>query len=150
MAEFKKLVKQRTGKAFPNDPWEHLDGSIGAVFNSWMNDRAIVYRRKYEIPAEWGTAVNVQTMVFGNIGSNSCSGVAFTRDPATGDILHIHRRGMSGKAVALRTLSETPNFELIDVIEADADWAEAVPYDTVEAVVADNEDEEVVQDGLTE
>jgi hypothetical protein len=67
------------------------------------------------------------------------------RDPANGDILHVHRRGINGKSVALRVLSETPNFELIDVVEADADWAEAVPYDTVEAVVADSEDEEEVQ-----
>ncbi len=71
------------------------------------------------------------------------------RDPMTGDILHLHRRGMSGQTVALRTLSETPNFELVDVVEADADWAEAIPYDTVEAVIADNEDEEAVQDHLT-
>ena len=85
VAAFKKLVKQRTGKAFPNDPWEQLDGSIGAVFNSWMNDRANVYRRKYSIPAAWGTAVNVQAMVFGNTGATSGSGVAFTRDPASGE-----------------------------------------------------------------
>jgi pyruvate,orthophosphate dikinase len=85
VARFKKLVKERTGKQFPNDPWEQLYGSIGAVFGSWMNDRAIVYRRKYNIPQEWGTAVNVQTMVFGNTGANSGSGVAFTRDPATGE-----------------------------------------------------------------
>src|SRR5947207_14298475 len=83
-ARFKKLVKERTGKQFPNDPWAQLLGSIGAVFGSWMNDRAIVYRRKYNIPQEWGTAVNVQAMVFGNTGANSGSGVAFTRDPATG------------------------------------------------------------------
>ena len=83
--EFKKLVKSRTGKAFPNDPWEQLRGAVGAVFSSWMNDRAIVYRRKYNIPAEWGTAVNVQSMVFGNTGEDSGSGVAFTRDPATGE-----------------------------------------------------------------
>ena len=83
--EFKKLVKQRTGKAFPNNPWDQLRGSVGAVFSSWMNDRAIVYRRKYNIPAEWGTAVNVQSMVFGNTGEDSGSGVAFTRDPATGE-----------------------------------------------------------------
>ncbi|NBQ23553.1 MAG: pyruvate, phosphate dikinase [Verrucomicrobia bacterium] len=82
---FKKLVKQRTGKAFPNNPWDQLRGAVGAVFSSWMNDRAIVYRRKYNIPAEWGTAVNVQSMVFGNTGENSGSGVAFTRDPATGE-----------------------------------------------------------------
>src|SRR5205814_1594648 len=85
VARFKKLVKERTGKQFPNDPWEQLYGSTGAVFGSWMNDRAIVYRRKYNIPQEWGTAVNVQAMVFGNTGLNSGSGVAFTRDPATGE-----------------------------------------------------------------
>ena len=82
---FKRLVQERTGKQFPNDPWKQLEGAIGAVFGSWMNDRAIVYRRKYNIPQEWGTAVNVQAMVFGNTGTNSGSGVAFTRDPATGE-----------------------------------------------------------------
>ncbi len=82
---FKDLIKERTGKSFPQDPREQLKGSIGAVFGSWMNDRAIVYRRKYGIPAEWGTAVNVQTMVFGNMGDSSATGVAFTRDPATGE-----------------------------------------------------------------
>jgi pyruvate,orthophosphate dikinase len=81
---FKKLVKQRTGKDFPNDPWDQLMGAVGAVFGSWMNDRAIVYRRKYNIPSEWGTAVNVQAMVFGNTGDTSGSGVAFTRNPANG------------------------------------------------------------------
>ena len=82
---FKALVKERTGEEFPNDPWAQLKGAIGAVFGSWMNDRAIVYRRKYNIPTEWGTAVNVQAMVFGNTGENSGSGVAFTRDPASGE-----------------------------------------------------------------
>jgi pyruvate,orthophosphate dikinase len=81
---FKALVKTRTGKGFPTDPWEQLRGAAGAVFGSWMNDRAIVYRRKYNIPAEWGTAVNVQAMVYGNTGDNSGSGVAFTRNPANG------------------------------------------------------------------
>jgi pyruvate,orthophosphate dikinase len=85
VARFKKLVKERTGKDFPNDPWQQLLGAIGAVFGSWNNDRAIVYRNKYHIPHEWGTAVNVQAMVFGNTGEESCSGVAFTRDPATGE-----------------------------------------------------------------
>src|SRR5882762_7163439 len=82
---FKALIKERTGKSFPQDPKEQLWGAIGAVFGSWMNDRAIVYRRKYGIPHEWGTAVNVQTMVFGNMGDRSATGVAFTRDPATGE-----------------------------------------------------------------
>ena len=85
VVRFKTLVNERTGKDFPADPWKQLDGAIGAVFGSWMNDRAIVYRRKYNIPSEWGTAVNVQAMVFGNTGEQSGSGVAFTRDPATGE-----------------------------------------------------------------
>ena len=85
VVRFKSLVKERTGKNFPINPWEQLKGAVGAVFGSWMNDRAIVYRRKYNIPQEWGTAVNVQAMVFGNTGENSGSGVAFTRDPATGE-----------------------------------------------------------------
>jgi len=82
---FKALVKERTGKSFPANPWDQLKGAVGAVFGSWMNDRAIVYRRKYNIPAEWGTAVNVQAMVFGNTGEKSGSGVAFTRNPANGN-----------------------------------------------------------------
>jgi pyruvate,orthophosphate dikinase len=82
---FKALIKERTGKSFPQDAKEQLWGAIGAVFGSWMNDRAIVYRRKYGIPREWGTAVNVQTMVFGNMGNASATGVAFTRDPASGE-----------------------------------------------------------------
>src|SRR6516165_6893505 len=82
---FKHLIRERTGKNFPQDPEEQLWGAIGAVFGSWNNDRAIVYRRKYGIPHDWGTAVNVQTMVFGNRGDTSATGVAFTRDPATGE-----------------------------------------------------------------
>ena len=82
---FKALIKERTGKSFPQDAHEQMWGSIGAVFGSWMNDRAIVYRRKYGIPHDWGTAVNVQTMVFGNMGDTSATGVAFTRDPASGE-----------------------------------------------------------------
>ncbi len=85
VSRFKVLVKERTGHTFPNNPWDQLKGAIGAVFGSWMNDRAIVYRRKYNIPQEWGTAVNVQAMVYGNTGTQSGSGVAFTRDPATGE-----------------------------------------------------------------
>ena len=81
---FKALVKERTGHVFPNSVWDQLRGAAGAVFGSWMNDRAIVYRRKYNIPSEWGTAVNVQAMVYGNTGETSGSGVAFTRNPANG------------------------------------------------------------------
>ncbi len=82
---FKKLIKDRTGKAFPNEPMKQLEGAIGAVFSSWMNERAILYRQKYRIPDEWGTAVNVQAMVFGNMGDDCATGVAFTRDPANGE-----------------------------------------------------------------
>jgi pyruvate,orthophosphate dikinase len=84
VARFKSLIKERTGGEFPQDPWKQLWGAVGAVFGSWMNDRAIVYRRKYNIPSEWGTAVNVQAMVYGNTGEKSGSGVAFTRNPANG------------------------------------------------------------------
>lgn len=84
---FKAAVKKVTGKDFPADPWEQLWGSVMAVFDSWMNERAIYYRKLNNIPAEWGTAVNVQAMVFGNMGSNSGTGVAFTRDAATGEDL---------------------------------------------------------------
>jgi pyruvate,orthophosphate dikinase len=79
------LIRQRTGAEFPQDPFEQLMGAVGAVFGSWMNERAILYRRKYKIPDEWGTAVNVQSMVFGNMGDDCATGVAFTRDPATGE-----------------------------------------------------------------
>src|SRR5579863_2025887 len=84
VVRFKKLIKERSGKEFPQDPWKQLWGAVGAVFGSWMDDRAIVYRRKYNIPSEWGTAVNVQAMVYGNTGETSGSGVAFTRNPANG------------------------------------------------------------------
>jgi pyruvate,orthophosphate dikinase len=84
---FKKAVKQKTGHDFPTDPWVQLWGSIMAVFNSWMNDRAIYYRKLNNIPEEWGTAVNVQAMVFGNMGEHSATGVAFTRDAGTGEAL---------------------------------------------------------------
>jgi pyruvate,orthophosphate dikinase len=84
VVRFKALIKERTGKEFPQDPWKQLWGAAGAVFGSWMNDRAIVYRRKYGIPTEWGTAVSVQAMVYGNTGDTSGSGVAFTRNPANG------------------------------------------------------------------
>ena len=82
---YKALILERTGKEFPQDPYTQLWGAIGAVFESWNNDRAIIYRQRYSIPAEWGTAVSVQTMVFGNKGNTSATGVAFTRDPANGN-----------------------------------------------------------------
>ena len=87
VAKFKEAVKKSTGKDFPVDPWEQLWGAVMAVFNSWMNERAILYRRLNKIPEEWGTAVNVQLMVFGNMGNESATGVAFTRDAATGEAI---------------------------------------------------------------
>ncbi|MBN2616323.1 MAG: pyruvate, phosphate dikinase [Bacteroidales bacterium] len=87
VSQFKAAVKKQTGKDFPDNPWEQLWGAVMAVFDSWMNDRAILYRKLNKIPDEWGTAVNVQAMVFGNMGSNSATGVAFTRDAGTGENL---------------------------------------------------------------
>src|SRR5438270_1836547 len=82
---FKKAVKEKKGRDFPEDPLDQMWGAIGAVFGSWMNDRAIVYRRQYGFPHEWGTAANICSMVFGNMGDDCATGVAFTRDPATGE-----------------------------------------------------------------
>ncbi len=85
IVEYKAAVQKKLNKPFPDDPKDQLWGAIGAVFGSWMNDRAITYRKLNDIPHEWGTAVNVQAMVFGNMGETSATGVAFTRDPSTGD-----------------------------------------------------------------
>ncbi|CAG0987095.1 pyruvate, phosphate dikinase [Geobacter sp.] len=82
---FKAKIRETLGKAFPEDPQEQLWGAVGAVFGSWMNQRAITYRRLNGIPADWGTAVNVQSMVYGNMGNDCATGVAFTRDPSTGE-----------------------------------------------------------------
>jgi len=83
--QYKALIKKQTRKEFPQDAMEQLWGAVGAVFGSWKNERAILYRQQYGIPAEWGTAVNIQAMVFGNAGETSATGVAFTRDPANGE-----------------------------------------------------------------
>lgn len=83
--DFKDIIKKRTGHDFPSNPWDQLWGAIIAVFNSWNGDRAIYYRKMNDYPSEWGTAVNVQAMVFGNMGLNSGTGVCFTRDAATGE-----------------------------------------------------------------
>ncbi|MBO5217444.1 MAG: pyruvate, phosphate dikinase [Alistipes sp.] len=85
VVKFKAAVKEQTGQDFPANPWDQLWGAICAVFGSWMNERAILYRKLNNIPAEWGTAVSVQAMVFGNMGENSATGVAFSRDAATGE-----------------------------------------------------------------
>ena len=85
VAEFKALIKNRVGRDFPTDPWEQLWGAVMAVFQSWNNDRAVLYRQMNDIPDSWGTAVNVQAMVFGNMGESSGTGVCFTRDAASGE-----------------------------------------------------------------
>lgn len=85
VSEFKAEIKSVTGHDFPDDPMEQLWGAIGSVFGSWMNDRAIYYRKLNNIPGEWGTAVNIQSMVYGNMGDDCATGVAFTRDPANGE-----------------------------------------------------------------
>ncbi|TVQ83643.1 MAG: pyruvate, phosphate dikinase [Micavibrio sp.] len=85
VAQYKKLVEDETGRPFPQEPEEQLWGAVGAVFKSWMVPRAITYRKLNNIPGDWGTAVNVQAMVFGNMGENCATGVAFTRDPSTGE-----------------------------------------------------------------
>jgi pyruvate,orthophosphate dikinase len=85
VARFKEIVKEKTGKDFPTDPKAQLWGAIEAVFHSWSNHRAVVYRKMHDIPESWGTACNVQAMVFGNLGDTSATGVAFTRDPSTGE-----------------------------------------------------------------
>ena len=85
VTQYKDLIRKTTGQEFPQDVYEQLWGATGAVFGSWRNERAILYRQQYGIPAEWGTAVNVQAMVFGNSGDSSATGVAFTRDPANGE-----------------------------------------------------------------
>lgn len=87
VAQFKSLIKQKTGSHFPTDPWEQLRGAVSAVFESWNNERAQVYRSLNGIPEHWGTAVNVQAMVYGNLNDNSATGVAFTRDAGTGEDL---------------------------------------------------------------
>lgn len=125
---FKALVKERTGKEFPNDPWKQLEGAVGAVFGSWMNDRAMVYRRKYNIPTEWGTAVNVQAMVFGNTGENSGSGVAFTRDPASGEKVFYGEFliNAQGEDVVAGVRTPKPVAELIKIMPAAAKELEQV------------------------
>ena len=103
------LIKERTGKNFPQNPMDQLLGAIGAVFGSWMNDRAILYRRKYKIPDEWGTAVNVQSMVFGNMGDDCATGVAFTRDPATGADVFYGEYLVNAQARTLLQACERPS-----------------------------------------
>jgi len=111
---FKAEIKKQTKSIFPEDPWQQLWGSIGAVFGSWNNQRAIIYRRLNKIPDEWGTAVNVQAMVFGNMGDDCATGVAFTRDPATGTNLFYgeYLRNAQGEDVVAGIRTPKPIAEL--------------------------------------
>ncbi len=114
VARFKAAIKEKTGQEFPDDPRKQLWGAIGAVFGSWMNDRAIAYRKMYDIPEAWGTAVNVQLMVFGNMGNDSGTGVAFTRDAATGENVFYGEYLMNaqGEDVVAGTRTPKPIVEL--------------------------------------
>jgi pyruvate,orthophosphate dikinase len=146
---FKALIKERTGKEFPTDPWKQLEGAIGAVFGSWMNDRAIVYRRKYNIPSEWGTAVNVQSMVFGNTGDKSGSGVAFTRDPASGEKVFYGEFliNAQGEDVVAGVRTPKPVAELIKIMPEAAKELEQVRQ-TLESHFRDVQDFEfTIEDG---
>ncbi|MBR9974786.1 MAG: pyruvate, phosphate dikinase [Bacteroidetes bacterium] len=116
VAEFKAAIKRETGRSFPDDPEEQLWGAVSAVFNSWMNERAIVYRKLNGIPAEWGTAVSVQSMVFGNSGDDSGTGVAFTRDAASGENMFYGEFLMNaqGEDVVAGTRTPLPIIQLKD------------------------------------
>ncbi len=150
VARFKALVKERTGKSFPASPWDQLKGAIGAVFSSWMNDRAIVYRRKYNIPTEWGTAVSVQAMVYGNTGDRSGSGVAFTRDPATGEKIFYGEFLMNaqGEDVVAGVRTPQPVLELKNVMPKAYAELERIRK-VLEARFSDMQDFEfTIQDGV--
>lgn len=118
VTRFKSMILKRTSHSFPSDPWRQLQGAVGAVFDSWNNDRAIVYRQRYGIPSEWGTAVSVQCMVFGNTSENSGSGVAFTRNPATGENMFYGEFliNAQGEDVVAGVRTPSPVSELHDVM----------------------------------
>ena len=116
VTKFKKAIKDQTGHDFPENPIDQLWGAIGAVFSSWMNERAIAYRKMYDIPEAWGTAVNIQAMVFGNMGEDSGTGVAFTRDAATGENIFYGEFLMNaqGEDVVAGTRTPLPISQLAD------------------------------------
>jgi len=108
VSRYKTEIKEKTGNDFPEDPFEQLQGAIGAVFGSWNNDRAIIYRKLNDIPASWGTACNVQSMVFGNMGEDSGTGVAFTRDAATGENIYYGEYLMNAQGEDVVAGTRTP------------------------------------------
>ena len=131
IALYKKAVEKKIGKPFPQDPKDQLWGAISAVFASWMNDRAITYRRLNDIPESWGTAVNVQSMVFGNMGESSATGVAFTRDPSTGEkrFYGEYLVNAQGEDVVagIRTPAPISNSRKADLKSEDLSLEEAMP-----------------------
>ena len=131
IALYKKAVAKKIGKPFPQEPKDQLWGAIGAVFASWMNDRAITYRRLNDIPESWGTAVNVQSMVFGNMGESSATGVAFTRDPSTGEkrFYGEYLVNAQGEDVVagIRTPAPISNSRKADLKSEDLSLEEAMP-----------------------
>jgi pyruvate,orthophosphate dikinase len=131
IALYKKTIEKKTGKPFPQEPKDQLWGAIGAVFASWMNDRAITYRRLNDIPESWGTAVNVQSMVFGNMGESSATGVAFTRDPSTGEkrFYGEYLVNAQGEDVVagIRTPAPISNSRKADLKSEDLSLEEAMP-----------------------
>jgi pyruvate,orthophosphate dikinase len=131
IALYKKAVEKKIGRPFPQEPKDQLWGAIGAVFASWMNDRAITYRRLNDIPESWGTAVNVQSMVFGNMGESSATGVAFTRDPSTGEkrFYGEYLVNAQGEDVVagIRTPAPISNSRKADLKSEDLSLEEAMP-----------------------
>ena len=125
---YKTVIKKRTGKSFPQDAYAQLWGSVGAVFKSWQNERATLYRQKYGIPAAWGTAVNVQAMVFGNMGDDCATGVAFTRDPANGEKVFYGEYLINAQGEDVVAGIRTPN----PIVQLKDEMPQA--YDDLEAV----------------
>jgi pyruvate, orthophosphate dikinase len=144
VAEFKQLIKTRMNVEFPEDPWEQLMGAIDAVFGSWMGARAIRYRKLNSIPADWGTAVNVQAMVYGNMGDDSGTGVAFTRDPANGDnrFYGEYLINAQGEDVVAGTRTPQPVNEAGKTSDDQVTLEEVMPepYKTLEAIYLKLED----------
>ncbi|MDR0712472.1 MAG: pyruvate, phosphate dikinase [Prevotellaceae bacterium] len=129
VVKFKEAVKKSTGQNFPVNPWEQLWGAVMAVFNSWMNERAMLYRRLNKIPEEWGTAVNVQAMVFGNMGNDSATGVAFTRDAATGEAIFNGEYLINAQGEDVVAGTRTPQQI---TIEGSKRWAESQGFTEIE------------------
>src|SRR5437879_5962315 len=127
---YKEIVKKETGKDFPSDPLDQLRGAIEAVFRSWNNDRAMVYRRREKIADDLGTAVNVQTMVFGNMGDDSGTGVAFTRNPGTGakELFGDYLRNAQGEDVVAGIRTPKHIYELRDDANLPGVYDEFVKY----------------------